>query len=353
MIEVTEIPQSELRTPPAPEEKLAFGKIFSNYMYSMSYTPAKSWYDMKIGKFENFSISPAAFVLHYAQEIFEGLKAYRWTDGSIALFRPRDNFIRMNNSAERLCLPQFDVETALSALKELIKLDADWVPSKQGSSLYIRPTMIAVDPFIGLRPAEEILFYIICSPVEAYLPGVNSILIEDEYVRAVRGGTGAVKTGGNYAASLYPCKLANDKGYDQILWLDAIERKYIEECGGMNVFFVYENCIATPHLSGSILPGITRNSILQLAKSWGIETVEGKLNINDVVEDMKSGAIIEAFATGTAAVISPIGRFGYKGEDYAVGDGKTMGALTKRFYDTVTGIQYGRVKDEFGWIEKV
>ena len=353
MIQTKKIPQSEFRTPPAPGEKLAFGKIFSNHMFLMRHTPADSWHDIQIKKFENFSLSPAAFVFHYAQEIFEGLKAYRWADGSIALFRPRDNFTRMNDSAERLCMPRFDTEMVLGALKELITLDKDWVPSDDGASLYIRPTMIAVDPFIGLRPAEEILFYIITSPVQAYLSGVSSILVEDEYVRAVRGGVGAVKTGGSYAASLYPSKLAADKGYHQVLWLDGIERKYIEEVGSMNMFFVYENCIATPCLNGSILPGITRDSVIKLAKSWGIEVVEGKLKVSDVMADVKSGAVTEVFGAGTAAVISPIGRLGYKGEDYTLGDGKSMGTLSQKFYDTLTGIQYGKIKDEFGWIEKV
>jgi len=351
-INVQKASSDQLKTKPDPNN-LGFGRFFTDHMFTMSWNRQQGWHNVAIRPYESFVLDPAAMVFHYGQAIFEGMKAYRAKDGQIFLFRPNDNFTRMNNSAERLCMPRFDAEMVLGALKELITLDKDWVPSDAGSSLYIRPTMIAIDPFIGLRPAEEILFYIITSPVQAYLSGVSAIWVEDEYVRAVRGGVGAIKTGGSYAASLYPSKLAADKGYQQVLWLDGVERKYIEEVGSMNIFFVYENCIVTPHLNGSILAGITRDSIIKVAKSWEMEVIEGKINIEDVVADIKAGAVVEIFGAGTAAVVSPIGRLGYKGEDYVIGDGKSMGALTKKFYDTITGIQYGKVQDDFGWIEKV
>ena len=351
-MKVVEIPQSQLRTPPQAGQKLSFGRIFSNRMFTMRHAQSKGWHDEQICKYENFSISPAAFVFHYGQEIFEGLKAYRWSDGSIALFRPRDNFLRMNRSAERMCLPQFDVDYVLNALLELLRLEKDWVPSDSGASLYIRPAMIAVDPYVGLHPTEESLFYIICSPVGAYLSGISSIMVETEYVRAVRGGIGTAKTGGNYAASLYPTKLAAEKGYDQVLWLDGVEQRYVEEVGSMNIFFIYGDRVVTSQLNGSILPGITRDSVLKVAKHWGLETVEGKLDINEIIADVEAGKITEVFGAGTAAVISPIGRLGYKGKDYTVGSGKSIGTLSQKFYDTITGIQYGRIPDEFGWIVK-
>lgn len=334
-------------------QKLEFGQVFTDRMFLMKYEKDKGWHDPVIKKYENFSLSPAALVLHYAQTIFEGLKAYYRPDGKIALFRPQDNFKRMNESAKRMCMPEIDGDFACSALKQLLELEKNWVPKEEGTSLYIRPTMIAVDPKIGLKSGSEYFFYIIMSPVGAYYKNGFApvgIIVEDEYVRAVRGGTGAAKTGCNYAASLLPSKLAQEKGYDQVLWLDGVERKYIEEVGTMNMFFVTEEELITSALNGSILPGITRDSVLQMARSWGIKTRESRISIDEVISDIQAGKIIEAFGAGTAAVISPVGKLNYKNQDYVIGNNKT-GKFTQKIYNELTGIQYGKAEDKFGWVE--
>jgi branched-chain amino acid aminotransferase len=290
-------------------------------------------------------------VLHYNQEVFEGLKAYHLEDGGICLFRPQKNIERMNSSARRMVMPELDPELFLRAMKELILLDRQWLPQSEGTSLYIRPTMIASEAALGVRPAKEYLFFIILGPVGAYYPegfSPTKIYVSDKYVRASQGGVGETKTSGNYGATLYVSREASQKGYTQVLWLDAIERKYVEEVGTSNIFFLINDELVTPPLSGTILPGITRDSVLQLASHWGMNAVERPISIAEVIEGCKSRALKEMFATGTAAVISPVGLLCYKGEDFKIAEGQT-GELSKKFYDEITGIQYGRREDPFGW----
>ncbi|MDR2431371.1 MAG: branched-chain amino acid aminotransferase [Candidatus Margulisbacteria bacterium] len=355
-INIQELKPAELKSPPAPGQKLFFGKEFSDRMFIMRHDPQQGWHNAIIRKYDNLALSPAALVLHYAPEVFEGLKAYRQPDGGIALFRPRDNFLRMNASAARVCLPELDVEDALAALTELLRLEKNWVPSDPGSSLYIRPTMIGIDPYVGLKEPEEVLFYIILSPVGAYYEhGFEpvSIMIEDKYVRAVRGGLGAAKTGANYSASILAGHLARKKGFDQVLWLDGVEQRYIEEVGSMNIFFVYGEKLVTSELNGSILPGITRDSVLRLAKHWGLETAETRLDIREALSDIASGRITEVFGSGTAAVISPVGALYEQDKEYPVGEKNQAGKITQKLYDELTGIQYGRRPDPFGWLVRI
>jgi len=338
------------------ESKLVFGKQFTDRMFVMKYLTGKGWHDARIQPYQPFSLDPASMVLHYAQEIFEGLKAFRRPDGQIALFRPRDNFKRFNHGAERMCMPTVDEDFMLRSLKELIRLEADWVPRSAGTSLYIRPTLIATEPMLGVRPADEYLCYIILCPVGAYYKGGLSpvkIWIPDHYVRAAHGGTGEVKTGGNYAASLYAAREAAANGYDQVLWLDAREKKYIEEVGSMNICFLCDGKLVTSPLHGTILDGITRRSVLTLAREMGVEVEERALSVDEILDGAQSGRLTEAFGTGTAVVISPVGQFTYRERTVLLGDGKTTGPLTQKLYDTLTGIQYGRVPDPHGWVEFV
>lgn len=346
------IPVTHPRQPNQDETELVFGREFTNRMFTMPYTTGKGWYSPKIEPYGPLTLDPAALVLHYAQEIFEGLKAFRREDGSIALFRPRDNFERFNQSARRMCMPELDVDFCLEALCDLLKLEQEWVPRNEGTSLYIRPTMIATEPVLGVKPAEQYLFYMILSPVAAYYKGGVSpvrIWVSDEYVRVAPGGTGEAKTGGNYASSLYASTLAAEKGYDQVLWLDGIERKYIEEVGSMNICFVYDGKVVTSPLHGTILNGITRRSILTLVKEMGYEIEERALSIDEVIEGAESGRLKEAFGTGTAAVVSPVGHLTYKDKTVTISGGET-GALTMELYKTLTGIQYGHMEDTHGWI---
>jgi len=341
---------------PKPDEKnLGFGKLFTDHMFVMEYDEGRSWHDGAIKKYQNFSLDPAAMVLHYGQEIFEGLKAYRGKDDQIFLFRPEANLQRMNDSAARMCMPQLPIGDVLEALKSLIRLDQEWVPRAKGATLYIRPTMVATEPALGVRPAKKYLFFIILSPVGAYYPeGFNpvKIFVTDKYVRAVPGGVGNAKTGGNYAASIMAAVEAQQLGYTQVLWLDAIERKYIEEVGTMNIFIVLENEIVTPPLSGSILPGITRDSVLRLLKDWGLNVVERKISIDEVIEAASNGTLKEIFGTGTAAVISPVGSLHYKGMDCVINEGK-IGELSQRLFDEIQDIQYGLKEDVYGWTVKI
>ncbi len=336
------------------ESKLVFGKQFTDRMFVMKYVTGKGWHDARIQPYQPFSLDPASMVLHYAQEIFEGLKAFRRKDGQIALFRPLDNFRRFNQGAKRMCMPEVDEAFMLQSLKELVRLEADWVPRSAGTSLYIRPTLIATEPMLGVRPADEYLCYIILCPVGAYYKGGLSpvkIWIPDHYVRAAHGGTGEVKTGGNYAASLYAAREAAANGYDQVLWLDAREKKYIEEVGSMNICFLFEGKLVTSPLHGTILDGITRRSVLALAREMGVEVEERALSIDEVLDGAQDGRLTEAFGTGTAVVISPVGQFTYRDRTVKLGDGKTTGPLTQKLYDTLTGIQYGRLPDPHGWVE--
>ena len=344
-----------LKAKPTDESALGFGRIFTDHMFLMDYELGIGWHNARIVPYGDFPIDPAAMVLHYGQAIFEGTKCYRRADGGLQLFRPQDNLARMSRSAERMCMPVLDEETALEGLKQLIKVEADWVPHKDGTSLYIRPTMISTDVGLGVHASKKYLFFIILSPVGAYYKeGLKpvSIYVEDEYVRAVRGGVGFTKCAGNYAGSILAGDIAEKKGFSQVLWLDGVEQKYVEEVGSMNMMFAYGNKIVTPRLNGSILPGITRDSVLKLARQLGYEAEEGRLDINEIFADAKSGRLTEAFGTGTAAVISPVGTLAFKDEKVVLGDGG-IGPVSQKLYDTLTGIQYGRLPDENNWIVKL
>lgn len=346
---------STLKQKPTDESKLGFGKIFTDHMLLINYDEGQGWHDARVVPYGNFELDPACMVLHYGQTIFEGSKVYRAKDGGYNMFRIRDNFARMNKSATRMGMPTIDGELCMEGLEALLSLDKDWTPYQEGTSLYIRPTMIATDPFLGVAAANSYLFYIILSPVGAYYASglaPVSIYVEDEYVRAVRGGVGFAKTAANYAASILAGAEAKHKGFAQVLWLDGVEQKYIEEVGSMNMMFVYGNKLVTPKLNGSILPGITRDSVLKLASSMGYEVSEERISIDEIARAAKAGELTEAFGTGTAAVVSPVSQLTFKGENYAIGDG-SIGKLTKTMYDTLTGIQYGRIADTMGWITKV
>ncbi len=336
---------------PQDESNLGFGKLFTDHMFIMDYDEGQGWHSPRVTPRVPFVLDPATSVFHYGQAIFEGLKAYRDENDNVRLFRPMENIKRMNRSAARMCIPEMPEDVAYEGLKQLVKLDADWVPRAEGTSLYIRPTIIAVEPVLGVKAASKYIFFIILSPSGAYYAtGLEpvKIYVEDEYVRAVRGGIGFTKAAANYAASLMAGEVAKKKGFAQVLWLDGIEQKYIEEVGSMNMFFLLDGALKTPALNGSILPGITRDSILKLAQSMGIPASEERIALDDVIAAAKNGKMTEAFGAGTAAVVSPVGAFGVHDELYTVGDGKT-GAIAKKLYDTLTGIQYGRLPDPFGW----
>ena len=337
------------------QTKLGFGQYFSDHMFIMDYSVEKGWYDPRIIPYGPLSLDPSTMVFHYGQAIFEGLKAYKAKDDSIFLFRPDMNMKRINNSNQRMSIPQIDEKFAVEAVKELVSIDRDWIPTEPGTSLYVRPFIIATDPYLGVRASNTYQFIIILSPSGAYYPtGINpvKILIENEYVRAVRGGTGFAKTPANYAASLKAQEIAHDKGYVQVMWLDGVERKYIEEVGSMNVFFKIGDEVITPSLDGSILPGITRNSCIQLLRNWGIKVTERRLGVQELFEAHEQGNLVEAFGTGTAAVISPIGELNWDGKVITVGGGK-IGDISARLYDTITGIQNGTAKDEFNWMTEI
>ena len=353
-IQLEKITENEAKAKP-DQNALGFGRHFTDHMLVMQYTEGRGWHDLAIQPYRNFSLDPAAMVLHYGQAIFEGMKAYRGKDGGIYLFRPAANIQRMNISAARLCMPQLPVDEVLAALKELLRLDQDWIPTAKGATLYIRPTMIATEAALGVRPAKEYLFYVILSPVGAYYPeGFNpvKIYVTDTYVRAVPGGVGHVKTAGNYAASIMAAVEAQCAGFTQVLWLDAVERRYIEEVGTMNIFFVIDDEIITPPLGGSILPGITRDSVIQVIKDWGLTVVERRITIDEVLAAQENGSLREIFGTGTAAVISPVGSLHYKGRDCVINHGKT-GVLSQRLFDEIQAIQYGAKKDPYGWVTKL
>ena len=343
----TETPKAK----PAPGQKLGFGKIFTDHMFVMNYTEGQGWHDARVVPFQNISLSPAAMVYHYGQEMFEGLKAYKGEDGEVYLFRPDMNAKRTNASNERLVIPQLPEEDFVQAVKAVVDVDRDWVPTEPGTSLYIRPFIIATDEFLGVAPSKTYLFMIILAPSGAYYEsGLTpvGIWIEDEYVRAVRGGMGFAKTGGNYAASLIAQQKAHDAGYSQVLWLDGVERKYIEEVGAMNIFFKINGTVITPELNGSILPGITRNSVLELCRSWGYPVEERKISADELIEAQKNGTLEECWGTGTAAVISPVGKLRYVDEVMTI-NGGSIGELSQKLYDTITGIQTGKLEDPRGW----
>lgn len=340
---------------PGPEDPLVFGTIFTDHMFVADYVEGQGWIDPRIVPYGPMEFEPSCMVFHYGQEMFEGLKAYRTEDDRILLFRPDKNLERANNSNRRLCMPEIPEELFHKALIELVRLDKDWVPSKPGTSLYIRPFMIATDPFLGVRPSNTYKFIIILSPVGAYYKeGLNpvKIWIEDEYVRAVRGGIGEAKTGGNYVASLAAQVKAHDEGYSQVLWLDGVDKKYIEEVGAMNIFFKIKGVVVTPALNGSILPGITRDTCIELCKSWGIPVEERKISVDELVEAAKNNDLEEVWGSGTAAVISPVGYLRYVNEVYQIGNAG-IGEISQKLYDVVTGIQLGKVEGPEGWVIEV
>ncbi len=337
------------------DDKLGFGSIFSDNMFNMDYNPEKGWFNPRIEPYQDFQMDPATMVLHYGQAVFEGLKAFRNQADAISLFRARDNFKRLNRSSRALCIPETDEELVHDALKQLVAVEKEWVPHSPGTSLYIRPTIIATDPFLGVRASHTYRFFIIFSPVGAYYAeGFNPIKIwvSKTHVRAVRGGLGENKAAANYAASLYAGEQAHKNGYTQVLWLDGVEQTFVEEVGSMNIFFVINDELITPMLNGSILPGITRDSVMQLGRHWGITVTERQISIDEVFEAHKTGQLQEVFGTGTAAVISPVGELKYDDQVITIGEGK-VGAVSQKLYDALTGIQYRRVEDPFGWVEEV
>lgn len=350
-IELTKTPKEK----PADQSKLGFGNYYTDHMFLMNYDLGEGWHNPRIVPYGDIVLDPAAMCLHYGQEVFEGMKAYRSEEGKILLFRPEKNMARLNISNERLCIPLIDEELAVEAVKQLVLTDKDWIPSEKGTSLYIRPFIFATDPHVGVHPAHHLLFCIILSPVGAYYPeGLNpvKIFVENEYVRSVKGGIGFTKAGGNYAASLKAQDEAAKLGYSQVLWLDGVEKKYIEEVGTMNVFFVINGEIVTPALSGSILSGITRMSCIELLKSWGMKVSERRVSIEEIAQAADEGSLTEAFGSGTAAVISPIGELKWKDKTMTINGGK-IGEISQKLHDTLTGIQWGRLEDDFGWTVQI
>lgn len=343
-----------------PKEKpdmnnLGFGNYYTDHMFVMDYDDKNSWHDARIVPYGPFLMDPACMVLHYGQTTFEGLKAYKGKDGKIRLFRPEKNMARLNRSNERVCMPRFDGDFVVEAIKKLVKIDEDWIPSAPGTSLYIRPFVIAMDSHIGVHPSHTYRFFVILSPVGSYYEeGINpvKIYVEDQYCRAVKGGLGYAKTAANYAASLKAQEVAEEKGYTQVLWLDGIEKKYIEEVGTMNVMFVINGEVVTPAINGSILEGITRMSTIELLKKAGYKVTERRISIQEVIEAADNGTLNEAFGTGTAAVISPIGELYFEDKKIKINDEK-IGPVAQKVYDTITGIQSGVLEDNMGWITLV
>ncbi|WP_216829152.1 branched-chain amino acid aminotransferase [Alkalihalobacterium elongatum] len=338
-----------------PEAQLAFGKEFTDHMFVMDYSTKMGWHHPRITPYESITLDPAAMIFHYGQTVFEGLKAYRTEDDRILLFRPEKNFQRMNRSSERLSMPPLDEKLVLDYLMELLRIDQDWIPVTEGYSLYIRPFIIATEPNLSLAPSNTYQFYIILSPVGSYYSeGIHpvKIFVEEEFTRAVRGGTGTAKTAGNYSAAYLAQKKASAKGYSQVLWLDGVEKKYIEEVGSMNVFFKVDGEIVTPALNGSILEGITRLSIIELLKDWKIPVIERRISIEEIFEAYKAGKLEEVFGTGTAAVVSPVGELTWNEQKITINNGQT-GELSQMLYETLTGIQTGIQTDPFGWTVEV
>lgn len=334
------------------ESKLGFGAIMTDHMFTMDYEEGIGWHNHQIEPYAPFSFDPACVVLHYGQEVFEGLKAYRSEDNKIHLFRQRDNFERLNRSAARMGMPAVDIDQTLEYLYKLLDIEREWIPKSKGTSLYIRPTMIGTEETLGVKASKKYKFFIILSPSGLYYKnGLEPvpIYVEHEYTRACPGGTGEAKTGGNYAASILASEKANEKGYSQVLWLDGAQRKYVEEVGAMNIFFVIDGVLVTPKLNGSILPGITRDSIIKLAKSMDIEVEERQVSIEEIILANDKHSLMECFGTGTAAIVSPVGELYYKGDKMIINNGN-MGSITQRLYDRLTGIQYEGIDDSFNWM---
>ncbi|MBF0298741.1 MAG: branched-chain amino acid aminotransferase [Oligoflexia bacterium] len=352
-LKITKVSKENKKTIPVFDSNLGFGRFFSDHMFIMEYIDGK-WTDPRIEPFHNLNLSPSTMVFHYGQGIFEGLKAYK-REEELYLFRTKKNLERMNNSANRLVMPNFDVEQVLDAIKKLVYIEHDWIPDTKGYALYLRPTMIATETCLGVRSSNRYMFFVIAGPVGPYYPkGFNpvDIYISDKYVRAVRGGVGEAKAMGNYAASLLAQKEGQKYNCSQVLWLDGVERKYVEEVGAMNIFVSFKDELVTPMLSGSILPGITRDSVLKITRDWGMKVTERLLPIDELIEGINSGKVLEVFGVGTAAVISPVGKFVYKEQSYTVANGKT-GALSQKLFDYITSLQIGLEKDTLGFVEKI
>lgn len=352
-MEIKFVERKELKE--KPTGALGFGKIFTDYMFELDWDREVGFHDARIIPYGPIEMDPAEMVLHYAQETFEGMKAYKTEDGRVLIFRPEMNAKRMQNSNKRLCMPEVPVEDFVQAVEAIVAQEKDWIPTEEGTSLYIRPFMFATEKAVGVHPAKSYKFLIILSPVGSYYPeGIDpvKIYVEDEFVRATKGGTGFTKCGGNYAGSIAAQEKAAELGYTQVLWLDGVERKYIEEVGTMNVMFLVDDEVYTAPIDGTVLPGVTRDSCITLMKEWGYKVNEVHFSIDFLMEAARTGRLQEAWGTGTAAVISPIGELNYKGEIATINDFK-IGSLTQRLYDTLTGIQWGKVEDKYGWTREV
>ncbi|MFT8364139.1 MAG: branched-chain amino acid aminotransferase [Sporolactobacillus sp.] len=351
---ITFVKNSQLKAKPESEQ-LGFGKFFTDYMFEMDFSDEDGWHDPRIVPYAPIALDPAAMIFHYGQEVFEGMKAYRAVDGRILLFRPDKNMKRLNQSCVRLNIPEVDEQFVIQAIKELVAVEKDWVPDQPGQSLYIRPFIIGTEPHLGVHPSGSYKLLVICSPVGSYFGRTTKpvkIYVEDEFVRAVKGGVGFAKTSGNYAASLRAQTKAEELGFDQVLWLDGVEHKYIEEVGSMNIFFKIEGEVWTPELNGSILPGITRDSVLELLKKWDVPVKEKKISVKKLFKKAEKQKLEEVFGTGTAAVISPVGFLKWEDSVIKVANGET-GKLSKKLYETLTGIQNGVVEDDMGWTQEV
>src|SRR5499425_2682735 len=355
MIEPIRITQATVKKQKPKDKDLTFGTVFTDHMFVMDFQEEKGWYDPRIEPYGPFPMDPAAAVLHYAQAVFDGLKAFRTKSGRVVLFRPQKHVARLIESSRRLCIPPLDPELALKSLVTLVGMEKDWVPSTVGTSLYVRPTIIANEAFLGVRPAKSYIYYVILSPVGAYYPegmAPVKILVVDKYVRAVDGGVGGAKTSGNYAASLFAADEAKHEGFTQVLWLDGVHRKYLDEVGTMNIMVKIGDEVLTPPLTGTILPGVTRDSAIALMRKWGLKVSERQISIDDVVHAHRRGTLKEVWGTGTAAVISPVGELAYKGERMVINDG-AIGPLTQKLYDAIVGIQYAKVPDPHAWTVEV
>lgn len=337
---------------PFPDvSELGFGRHFADHMFLMNYNSEQGWHNPRIEPYGAFNLDPANLTLHYGQSIFEGLKAFRWGDGSVNLFRAKDHIARFSRSAQRLCMPAFDEALVLEGMKKLVEIDSSWVPAQHGTALYLRPTMIATDDALGVRPSNTYVLYIIGSPVGSYYTkglAPTRILVEERYSRAVAGGLGEAKTSANYAASLLAAQEAKALGFDQVLWLDSKTHRYAEEVGTMNIFFVIDGVLVTPPLGGTILDGITRRTVIALAKEWGIPLEERPVAMDEIAEANQAGRLQEVFGSGTAAVISPVGELFYKEQPITITEPEN--SLRERFYKAITGIQYGEIPDNHGWI---
>ncbi len=351
-IAIQTLPEQQRKPLFTDSSSLGFGRIFTDHMFTMRYHPEKGWHEPKIEPYRALEFEPATIVFHYGQEIFEGTKAFVGEDGQVRLFRTDRNIARMNRSAERMCMPRVPEDVTLQAIEELVRVDRRWIPKERGTSLYIRPTMIGTDPFLGVRASDTYLFFVILSPVGAYYAeGFNpvSLLVDKRFTRAATGGTGEAKAGGNYGGSLLAGRIAAEKGCAQVLWLDAKEHRWVEEVGAMNIWFAFGNKLVTPPLTGTILPGVTRESLVELAPKLGYEVEQRQVAIDEVLSGIKSGEITEVFGSGTAAVVSPVGKIVTEEETVVINDNK-VGPVSQHLFDELTGIQMGAKPDPFGWV---